>query len=97
LIGPTDSEEKFQFTLLFVRDKTDVEKLAKPTLEKIEPDSIFWICYPRGGASIKTDINRDILWELMKPTGYRPVSQVAIDKDWSAMRFRPEEKVKSKS
>ena len=90
------SSAKYQFTILFTKDKSEVDKLAKSTIDNIEYDSIFWIAYPKGGSSIKTDINRDKLWELLKPYEYRPVSQVAIDNDWSAMRFRPTEKVKSK-
>lgn len=86
----------YQFTVLFARNKVDVDKLTKPTIDSIEYDSIFWVAYPKGGSSIKTDINRNKLWELLRPYGYRPVSQVAIDNDWSAMRFRPTEKVGSK-
>jgi hypothetical protein len=96
LTSSIDLSDKYQFTLLFVRNKADVDKLVKSTIDNIKHDSIFWISYPKGGSSIKTDINRDKLWELMKPFGYRPVSQVAIDKDWAAMRFRPTEKVGSK-
>jgi len=88
--------DRFQFALLFVRDKAEVEKHLRPTIDNVEYDSVFWIAYPKGGSPMKTDINRDILWELLKPFGYQPVSQIAIDKDWSAMRLRPIEQVKSK-
>lgn len=91
-----DESTKYQFTVLFAKNKADVDRLAKSTIDNTEFDSIFWISYPKGGASIKTDINRNKLWELMKPYGYRPVSQVSIDNEWSAMRFRPSERMKSK-
>jgi len=32
----------------------------------------------------------------MEGTGWRPVSQIAIDEIWSALRFRPTEDVKSR-
>ncbi len=87
---------KPRFAILFVKDKHDVETGVKMTIDHVEYDSIFWIAYPKGTSSIKTDINRDKLWDLLKPYGYRPVSMIAIDNDWSAMRVRPVEKVKSK-
>jgi hypothetical protein len=31
----------------------------------------------------------------MEKTGWRPVSQIAIDEVWSALRFRPTKDVKS--
>ena len=47
----------------------------------------------RRSSKVWTDLTRDILWELMKATGLRPVSQISVDAIWSAMRFRPEEQV----
>jgi hypothetical protein len=92
----TTIKDKSHFTLLFVKNKSEFDKLIKPTIKKIEYDSLFWLAYPKGTSKIETDVNRDILWKLAEPLGYRPVSQVAIDSDWSAMRFRPMEKVKSR-
>ena len=91
-IGSTKPE----FTLLFVRDKAEAEARFKPTVENIERDSLLWVAYPKGSSKVKTDINRDSLWKLTEPWGYRPVSQVSIDKIWSAMRFRASDVVKSR-
>jgi hypothetical protein len=33
-------------------------------------------------------VNRDSLWPILAEHGLRPVSQVAIDDVWSALRFR---------
>jgi hypothetical protein len=59
----------------------------------------------RGNVSVKktsnitTDITRDIVWEevMMMNAGIRPVTQIAVDETWSALRFRPTSDVKSKS
>jgi hypothetical protein len=45
----------------------------------------FWVAYPKGGRS---DINRDTLWPILAGHGFRPISQVALDDTWSALRFR---------
>ena len=47
--------------------------------------------------AIASDLSRDVVWKRMTGTGLRPVTQIAIDETWSALRFRPEEMVKSKS
>ena len=47
--------------------------------------SNLWIAYPKGN---KADINRDSLWPIAAGYGFRPISQVAIDATWSALRFR---------
>jgi hypothetical protein len=35
------------------------------------------------------DLTRDTLWPVLGEYGMRPVSQVAVDEVWSALRFRP--------
>ena len=37
----------------------------------------------------RADLNRDTLWPVLGEYGMRPVSQVAVDEVWSALRFRP--------
>lgn len=45
----------------------------------------FWVAYPKGN---RADVNRDTLWPILAEHGFRPVSQVALDETWSALRFR---------
>ncbi len=85
----TTQKKGSRFTILFVKNKIDFKKHMKNTIKKLEYDSLFWIAYPKGTSKIETDVNRDILWNEAKPYGFRPVAQVAIDSDWSALRFRP--------
>ncbi len=47
---------------------------------------VFWVAYPKANWA---DINRDSLWPILAEHGMRPISQVAIDDVWSALRFRP--------
>ena len=46
---------------------------------------VVWILYPKGN---RTDVNRDSLWRMIAPYGLRPITQVAVDDTWSALRFR---------
>jgi hypothetical protein len=43
---------------------------------------------PRGEVH-PTDLNRDVFWEALEHLGVRPVTQIAVDDVWSALRFRP--------
>lgn len=52
----------------------------------LQDDNVTWIAYPKGN---KADINRDSLWPIAGEVGLRPISQVAVDDTWSALRFRP--------
>jgi hypothetical protein len=74
--------------LVFVHDKAELERHAQMALDHAADDRLTWIAYPKAG-QLETDLNRDVLWQLLDGKGVRPVRQVALDDTWSALRFRP--------
>ena len=74
--------------LIFISKIADIDGVGAPMLEAARADRIAWAAYPKAG-QLGTDLNRDILWKLVKPSGIQPVRQVSLDAIWSAMRFRP--------
>jgi hypothetical protein len=85
------------FVQLFVRDSTELTTHAPAALAAIKRDGVLWIAYPKQNAKVKTDITRDRGWEPITAAGLRPVTQIAIDEIWSALRWRPIELVKSRT
>lgn len=79
--------------LLFVNSLAEAQHLAPQAIAAIDPDGLLWMAYPKGSSGVKTDVNRDRLWEAIKLLGWRAVRQIALDEVWSAIRFRPAEKV----
>jgi hypothetical protein len=79
--------------LMFAGDLAEAKKLAPRAFKSVAAGGLVWIGYPKGGAGVKTDINRDKLWKALEPSGWRPVRQIALDATWSMMRFRPAEEV----
>lgn len=77
------------FTLAFVTQKAQVDKVAKVLAKKAKGDAIVWFAYPKGTSKkYRCDFNRDTGWDALKKSGFDTVRQVAIDEDWSALRFR---------
>jgi hypothetical protein len=90
----TDMKSKYPFILCFIHNRAEAEKVMVPLIHALEHDGYLWLCYPKQTSrNYRANINRDSLWELFKPTGFRPVSQIAIDDDWSALRFRESDRV----
>jgi hypothetical protein len=87
------SQSGLDFVHLFVKDAAELQKLAPNAMRRLKPDGIFWISYPKQTSEVKTDLNRDILWKLMERHGLAGVAMVSIDNVWSAMRFRPADRV----
>jgi hypothetical protein len=80
---------KYDFVQVFGSDKTSLEQLVEQYSGSGKYDCLFWICYPKGGGMIKSDINRNVVWAIAEHAGMRCVTQVAIDETWSALRCRP--------
>lgn len=84
------------FALAFVRTLAEVEKASAQLTAAAEPDAILWMVYPKGSSKKYTcEFNRDTGWARLGQAGYEPVRQVAIDEDWTALRFRRAEFIKS--
>lgn len=88
-----EGQRPFDFVHLFVTNSQEFERLWPTAREALKYDGLFWISYPKRSAKVASDLSRDVLWELMAGTGLRPVAQISIDEVWSALRFRPAEKV----
>lgn len=86
-------EGSFDFVQLFVKDMDELQRYLSTALQAVKHDALLWIAYPKGGAKAGTDLNRDILWNAVEPHHYSGVTLVSLNEVWSAMRFRPSEKV----
>jgi len=86
----------YAFILAFGVMRADIVAAAQATSGILVGDAVAWYIYPKASSrSYASDLSRDIMWEALSPFGLRPVRQVAIDDDWSALRFRREEFVGS--
>lgn len=82
-----EADGVFDFILLFVSNIAELEEYVPAAIKAGNFDCILWIAYPKRSSGIQTDINRDTGWDVVKNSGMRPVTQVAIDQTWSALRF----------
>jgi len=84
------------FILAFATRQREVNATAKLAARKTTRDAVVWVAYPKGTSKNYTcEFNRDTGWDQFGRAGFEPVRQVAIDQDWSAVRFRRGEFIKS--
>jgi hypothetical protein len=74
--------------IVFVADRTSLEKHRKQIAASAQANRLTWVSYPKAG-QLETDLNRDSLASLLAESDIQPVRQVAINEVWSALRFRP--------
>ncbi|MDR1055392.1 MAG: hypothetical protein LBL90_06125 [Prevotellaceae bacterium] len=90
------SISNIEFVLAFIKTQPEIDKIAPLIDKKLNGDGIVWFAYPKGTSKkYKTEINRDKGWDILGKADFETVRQVAIDDDWSALRFRKVEFIKT--
>lgn len=90
-----DAVKGVAFALVFVTRRAELEQLSTALAAKAVGDALLWFAYPKGTSKKYTcDFNRDDGWNALHESGFDSVRQIAIDADWSALRFRRTEFIK---
>ena len=91
----TRPNDVFDMAQLFVAQKAELDA-AWPTVQAaVKPGGVVWLAYPKLSSKVKSDMTRDRGWETVRAAGWEPVTQIAIDDIWSALRFRPVSEIPS--
>ena len=84
-----------KFGLAFAITQAQLDRASKILAAATEGDAVIWFAYPKGTSKrYACEFNRDSGWSVIRDAGFESVRMVAIDEDWSALRFRRVEYVK---
>ena len=87
---------QWEFILFFATTASEVAHLAQIVAEQSHFDYLVWCAYPKKSSKrYQSQLSRDGDWQQLGALGLEAVRQVAIDDDWSALRFRRVEYITS--
>nr|WP_246879996.1 DUF3052 domain-containing protein [Bacillus suaedae] len=88
--------DSYPFVQVFGSSNEEIQSHAREGLKVLEEDGLLWLCYPKKSSKKYKGSNcsRETVAGLLADEGFEPVRQIAIDEDWSALRFRPVDKIK---
>jgi len=88
-ISITSSAKEMHYVLLFAKNIEELNALFAKVKDKLIDDVYLWVCFPKKSSRKYTsNITRDIGWDRLGEANYEPVKIVAVDENWSALRFR---------
>lgn len=80
---------RYGFVLAFAATAKDLARVSPAALEAAADGCVLWYAFPKQASKrFSSDLNRDIVWKLLEPLGIQPNRNVAVDDDWSALRFK---------
>lgn len=87
---------KMTFVMAFVIAQKELDASSAKIAAGAVGDAIVWMVYPKKSSKrYRCEFNRDSGWSVLGDAGFEGVRMVAVDEDWSALRFRRVEYVKS--
>jgi len=91
----TEGDGPFDAVIVFVPTSATLTTHSARAIAALKPGGLLWLAYPKKTGAVQSDMHRERAWEAFSALDWRPVSQVAIDDTWSALRFRPVADVRS--
>jgi len=88
--------KEISFFLAFVTKQKEVNDLAPRINDCLASEGLLWFAYPKGSSKkYICEFNRDNGWAALGSLGFEPVRMIAIDEDWSALRFKKASDIKT--
>jgi len=82
-------EGQYDWVQIFVKDKTNMEKLAPQAICALKPEGLLWITFPKGTSGIQKDLTRDKGWEIVQQADLKWINLISVNAAWSAFSLRP--------
>lgn len=81
------AEGHFDFVHAFTTEKTDLEDNADTFRDRIMPDGMVWISWPKKSSKVATDITEDGVRAALLPSGLVDVKVCAVTDIWSGLKL----------
>jgi hypothetical protein len=70
----------------FCRVPADV-RTVRSLIDSLPPQSALWVAWPRKAGGHLSDVDENLLREVLLPAGVVDVKVAALDADWSGLKF----------
>ncbi len=77
----------YDVVLAFLRDRRTLERRLDGLRLRVVPDGGLWLAWPKRSSGVATDLDENVLRDLVLPTGLVDNKVCAVDDTWSALRF----------
>lgn len=96
-VHTSPQQETYEFAQAFGTSNAGLQARARELAAVAAEDGLVWLCYPKKTSKVYkgSDCSRESVATLLADEGFEPVRQIAIDDDWSALRLRRVENIKS--
>jgi hypothetical protein len=83
----TATRGKANVVHLFTTKRADLARRLPGSIDRIAPDGMIWVSWPKRVSGVATDVTEDVIREIALPLGLVDVKVCAIDETWSGLKL----------
>ena len=87
LVLLADPEPGLDAAHVFVTARADLERQIAGLRERLAPDGMLWVSWPKKASKVPTDITEDTIRAVALPSGLVDVKVCAVDGIWSGLKL----------
>ena len=72
---------------VFVTQRAALARALRSARDKMRPDAVLWVSWPKRTSGVATEITEDTIRELALPQSLVDVKVCAVDETWSALKL----------
>ena len=72
---------------IFSAKRDELEPLLASYRDKLKPNGVIWVSWPKKSARVPTDITEDIIRDVALPMGYVDIKVCAVNEIWSGLKL----------
>jgi len=88
ILFETELTGEFDWAMLLIKQTQQLIETLPTVLPRLIEVGLLWIAFIKRSSPLKTNLTREPLWNIMHSHGFKAVTHVYLDQDWTAMRFR---------
>jgi hypothetical protein len=95
LLGPlpersrlVSSPQKADVVQFFVKNMEWLKSGLSSAINTLTPEGILWVTYPKLTSELRSDVNRDKIFQYAATLGWTGVAITSVDETWSAFRLK---------
>lgn len=83
----TRASGESDMVILFAKDTKQLTAKLDKYIAILPRDGTLWTCWPKKAARMETDLDRDVVFKLLHPTGLVDVKVCSVNETWSALKW----------
>ena len=83
----TQLSEATDIAQIFVVRREELQQLLTSYRNKLKPNGVIWVSWPKKSARVPTDITEDTIRDVALPMGYVDIKVCAVNEVWSGLKL----------